>query len=67
MATLTDSTLQETVDSGASTLGGIIQTAPEIARSQRGLARTFMCTIVCVLVPEGETRDDCERFNCKGE
>ena len=46
------------------TLGGIIQTAPEMARSQRGLARTFMCTIVCSIVPEGETKDDCERVNC---
>ena len=35
-----------------------------MARSQRGLAHTFMCTVMCALVPEGETKDDCERVNC---
>ena len=49
----------------AMTLGAVIQTMPETSRSQRGLARTFMCTMVCALVPDGETKDDCERVNCK--
>ena len=49
----------------AMTLGAVIQTMPETSRSQRGLARTFVCTMVCALVPDGETKDDCERVNCK--
>ena len=56
---------QDTVDRMAMTLGAVIQTMPETSRSQRGLARTFMCTMVCALVPDGETKDDCERVNCK--
>ena len=47
------------------TLGAVIQTLPETTRSQRGLSHTFMCTMVCALVPDGETKDECERFNCK--
>ena len=58
---------QETVDRGARTVGGIIQTVPEIMRSQRGLGHSFMCNIVCALVPEGESKDDCERMNCNRE
>ena len=38
-----------------------------MARSQRGLAHTFMCTVMCALVPEGETKDDCERVNCNDD
>lgn len=57
--------LQETFDRGARAIGGIIQAAPELARAQQNLVRTAMCSVICPLVPEGETRYNCERVNCQ--
>jgi len=57
--------LQQTFDRGSQAIGGIIQAAPDLARSQRNLVRTAMCQIVCALVPEGEVKDNCERLNCQ--
>ena len=57
--------LQQTFDRGSRAIGGLIQAAPELARSQRNLVRTAMCSIVCALVPEGEVKDNCERLNCQ--